>query len=109
MKKAIEFYQNKLGFTITHQEGNPIEMAIIERDGASIFLVENDDRNLAEGTSLRIEVEGVEELYAEFQAKGEDIVHPKGKLETKPWGSKEFSVLDLAGVCIAFYEFVELD
>ena len=107
VEKSIEFYQQKLGFTVTYQEGNPIEMAIVKRDRAEIFLVKNDDKHLADGTSLRIAVEGVEELYNEFQAKGDGIVHPNGQLETKPWGSKEFSVLDLAGVCIAFYEFVE--
>ena len=107
VEKAIEFYTRKLGFTVSHQEGKPIEMAIVERDGVSLFLVKNDDRHLADGTSLRVRVQGVEALYEEFQAKGEDIVHPNGRLETKPWGSKEFAILDLAGVCIAFYEFVE--
>ena len=61
----------------------------------------------AEETSLRIRVEGIEQLYQEFLAQGEDIIHPNGKLESKPWGCKEFVVLDKAGVCITFYDFVE--
>jgi len=106
VETAIEFYK-RLGFTTTHTEGKPLKMAIVERDEIQIFLVQNDYQHLAEETSLRIRVEGIEQLYEEFLAKGDDIIHPNGKLEIKPWGCKEFVVLDKAGVCITFYDFVE--
>ena len=106
VETAIEFYE-KLGFKTTHTEGKPLKMAIVERDDIQIFLVQNDYQHLAEETSLRIRVEGIEQLYEEFLAKGDDIIHPNGKLEAKPWGCKEFVVLDKAGVCITFYDFVE--
>ncbi len=102
---AIAFYEQQLGFRAIHQEGNPVRMAIVERDSAVLFLVQNGDRMVAEGTSLRIQVNGIEQLYQEFQAKGGQAIHPNGHLETKPWGPKEFAILDLAGVCITFYEF----
>lgn len=105
IEKAIEFYQQKLGFTTIHQEGNPIRMAIVKRDNAEIFLVKSDYHDLAKEISLRLQVTGIEQLYQELESKGDDIVHPNGKLETKPWGPKEFSVIDLAGVCLTFYEF----
>ncbi len=80
-------------------------MAIVKRDTAEIFLVKNDYKQLvAEEISLRIHVTNIEQLYQEFQSKGEEIIHPNGKLEAKPWGVKEFVVLDPAGVCITFYE-----
>ena len=106
VETAIEFYE-KLGFKTTHTEGKPLKMAIVERDEIQIFLVQNDYQHLAEETSLRIRVEGIEQLYEEFLAKGDDIIHPNGKLEAKPWGCKEFVVLDKAGVCITFYDFVK--
>lgn len=105
LEKAIEFYQQKLGFTTIHKEGDPIRMAIVKRDSAEIFLVKSDYHDLAKEISLRLQVTGIEQLYQELESKGDDIIHPKGKLETKPWGPKEFSVIDLAGVCLTFYEF----
>lgn len=105
VEKAIEFYEKKLGFTATHKEGNPANMAIVERDGVAIFLIKNGDKHLAEGTSLRIQVDGIEQFYEEIQDRSRETIHPNGTLETKPWGTNEFAVLDLAGVCIAFYEF----
>lgn len=105
LEKAIEFYQQKLGFTTIFREGDPIRMAIVKRDSAEIFLVKSDYHDLAKEISLRLQVTGIEQLYQELESKGDDIIHPNGKLETKPWGPKEFSVIDLAGVCLTFYEF----
>lgn len=99
---TIAFYERQLGFTTIHQEGNPTEMAIVKRDAVEIFLFKNDDRHVAEQTAFRIHVQHIEVLYEEYQAQ--DVLHPNGKLETKPWGTKEFGVLDPTGVCITFYE-----
>ncbi|OUL23416.1 VOC family protein [Nostoc sp. 106C] len=108
LEKSIAFYEQKLGFKTVHKEGNPVKMAIVKRDFAEIFLLENDDRHLAEGTSFRIQVDNIEQLYEEFQAKGGEIIHPNDQLQTKPWGMKEFAITDIAGVCITFCEPVNL-
>lgn len=105
LEKAIEFYEQKLGFITIHQEGNPPRMAIVKRDKAEIFLVKSDYHDLAKEISLRLQVTGIEQLYQELESKDREIIHPNGKLETKPWGPKEFIVMDLAGVCLTFYEF----
>ncbi len=104
LEQTVAFYEQQLGFQCIHQEGDPIHMAIVKRDSAQIFLLKNGDKHLAEGTSLRINVNQIEELYAEFQAKGGEMIHPNGKLETKPWRMKEFVVLDPTGVCLTFCE-----
>ncbi|MDF5722054.1 MAG: glyoxalase superfamily protein [Rhizonema sp. PD37] len=104
IEKAIAFYEQQLGFTTIHQEGKPLKMAIVKRDSSEIILLKNDDKHLAEGTTLRIHVTHIEQLYEEFQAKDGEIVRSNSQLETKPWGMKEFEILDPAGVCITFYE-----
>jgi catechol 2,3-dioxygenase-like lactoylglutathione lyase family enzyme len=104
VEKAISFYEQKLGFTTIHKEGNPPRMAIVKRDSAEIFLVKNDYQQLAESISFRIQVSNIEQLYEEYQNKDTEMIHPNGKLETKPWGMKEFVILDPAGICITFCE-----
>lgn len=103
LEQTVVFYEKQLGFERIHQEGDPIYMAIVKRDSVQIFLVQNEHMNLGQGT-MRINVNQIEKLYAEFQAKGEKIIHPNGKLETKPWGMKEFIVVDPTGVCLTFCE-----
>jgi uncharacterized glyoxalase superfamily protein PhnB len=107
VQKAIDFYEQQLGFSVIHQEGDPVRMAIVKRDRAEIFLVKNDYKKLAEEIALRIQVDNIDRLYREFQAKGENIIHPNDKLQTQPWGTREFVVLDPSGVCITFYEFTK--
>lgn len=104
IEKAIAFYEQKLGFQTIHTEGKPVSMAIVKRDAAQIFLQKKDDKYLAENTTFLIQVTHIEQLYEELLAKGEGIIHPNGHLATKPWGLKEITVLDPAGVCITFYE-----
>jgi predicted enzyme related to lactoylglutathione lyase len=103
LEAAIAFYEQQLGFTTIHREGKPLYMAIVQRDAAQIFLLKNDDRDLAEQTALRISVDDIEQLYAEYQSRGGTMIHPNGQLASKPWGVKEFTVIDLARVCITFY------
>jgi len=47
-------------------------------------------------------VTGIEELYEEYSRRR--IIHPNGPLEAKPWGQKEFAVLDLNGALLRFGE-----
>jgi catechol 2,3-dioxygenase-like lactoylglutathione lyase family enzyme len=101
---SVAFYEQKLGFRAIHKEGNPLRMAIVKRDTAEIFLVQNDYQQLSESISLRISVDNIEQLYEEILAKGEEVIHPNGKLAIKPWGVKEFVILDPAGTCLTFYE-----
>ncbi len=104
MEKAIAFDEQQLGFRTIHKEGNPVTMAIVKRDSAEIFLQRNDDQHLAEWTTFRIQVDGIEQLYQECLAHGGQMIHPNGQLQTKPWGMKEFAIIDVAGVCITFHE-----
>lgn len=97
---AITFYE-QLGFTRTWHEG---DMAGVRRDAVEIILFRSEDQHLAEWTSFRVQVSDVAALYAEFQEKGGPMLHPNGRLETKPWGATEFAIIDLAGVCITFFQ-----
>ena len=107
LKATVDFYEQQLGFKCIHKEGDPIYMAIVQRDLTQIFLIQQEDKHLAQGTSLRIQVEAIESLYQEFQDQGGAMIHPNGKLETKPWGVNEFVVLDPMGVCLTFYEMLK--
>lgn len=49
---------------------------------------------------IRLE-QGIEELYADFQKRGVAI-HPNGALEIKPWGIKEFALLDPNNTLLTF-------
>jgi catechol 2,3-dioxygenase-like lactoylglutathione lyase family enzyme len=93
------FYVEKLGFELVSRYPN---YAVCARGGVQLHFWPTNDENLPKQSSCRIDVTGIEPLYAEFTAAG--VVHPNGPLQVKPWGIKEFGVLDGDGNLITFGE-----
>jgi uncharacterized glyoxalase superfamily protein PhnB len=102
VEEGIAFYGNALGFELTYRDADPAQFAIVGRDGVKLHLFASQDKHLADWTSLRIEVERIDTLYGRCQESG--CVHPNGSLGSRPWGTREFSIIDPSGVCIAFVE-----
>lgn len=102
VEEAIAFYRDSLGFSLDYRDAEPAQFAIVSRDAARLHLFSSQDKHLADWTSLRIGVDGIEALYERCRAAG--CVHPNGALGSRPWGTLEFSVLDPSNVCIAFVQ-----
>lgn len=102
VEEGISFYRNALGFELTYRDAEPAQFAIVGWDGVRLHLFANQNKELADWTSLRIEVESIDALYGRCQETG--CVHPNGLLGSRPWGTREFSIIDPSGVCIAFVE-----
>lgn len=120
IKKAIVFYENKLGFKARHVEDT---FAIVTRDGIEIHLwaacdhrwkfrwitglfkpIRSGAESFLPGTaSCRIEVEGIEDLYLEYKATG--VIYDKNTVVTHQyWGQLDFPILDLHGNLITFFQ-----
>ena len=96
--KAIAFYRDQLGFTLAFEQGEyagvtrgPIELHL---DGAS--------GDVTGSVSCRIHVRDVDGLHTSIDSRG--VVDPAEPLETKPWGTRQFSVRDPSGNRITFVE-----
>ena len=98
--RTLAFYAQRFGFTreVFHVE----DAAGVARDDVQIHFWKCDDRRIAECTSCRIEVVGIERLYEELRPQG--VVHPNGPLTDQPWGYREFAVLDCDGNLLTFVE-----
>ena len=94
------WYRDQLGFDVVHVER---EYAVLERDDVGVHLwgpsgIEPE----ASMTMFRIGVTGIDELYEDCGRRG--IVHPNTPLEEKPWGLREFAVVDGDGNLLTFFE-----
>ncbi|MBW4438073.1 MAG: VOC family protein [Pleurocapsa minor GSE-CHR-MK-17-07R] len=108
IRAAVDFYEHTLGFTVTYK-ADDWGMVILQRGEVEIMLANSDDPHTAAQTSFRIQVSDVNALYAEYKAHGiAPFEQPDGAglgtVRQMPWGTREFPVRDLAGVCITFYE-----
>lgn len=103
IKQTVEFYKEKLGFDrIGYMDDN---YAIIARDNFVVHFWKCSDKIHPEHTSCYVDVQDIDQLYSEFESQG--IIHPNGKLENKPYGMREFSILDNFGNLIKFGEDME--
>jgi uncharacterized glyoxalase superfamily protein PhnB len=105
--ESLKWWTEVCGFTEAFRDGTPPHYAGISRGEAHLHIAGMDDKELArkvgDQTMVRLVVEGIDELYAEFQKRG-GKVHPNGPLQTKPWGTREFGAIDPNGVCVTFQE-----
>lgn len=93
-KKATrDFYIGKLGFSESSKSDFPGYL-MIRKEGIELHFFEFTELNPRENYGqVYIRVNHIEEFYRELIEKGVAI-HPNGPLQTKPWGQKEFSLLD---------------
>lgn len=105
-RRAVQFYERVLGFAELQHEGRGL--GILRRDSVEVHLWVADgsapgaERRLAGSASCRIEVSGVEDLYAHCERLG--VVHPQAPLADQEWGTREFAVLDPDRNQIGLYE-----
>lgn len=89
---TIEFYIGQLGF---QQFGNDFDgYLMVERDNIQLHFFEFKDLNPNENYGqVYIRTNDIDALYQSMLDKNVSI-HPAGHLQTKPWGQKEFALLD---------------
>jgi len=106
-KESLNWWTEVLGFKETFRDATPPTYAGISCGEAYLHIAGMDDKELArkigDQTMVRLVVKGIEAIYAEYQNRG-GKVHPNGRLQTKPWSTKEFTVIDPNGVCVTFQE-----
>jgi len=93
---AVDYYKD-LGFTVQFRDEGDTT-AIMVRDGVHLMLTDIDDQHVAENTALRVRVDDADALYTEFDGKP-----GVGDIKDTPWGTRDFALIDPAGVCITFY------
>ncbi len=122
MPDAVAFYRDRLGFEVIHHDGG---FAVVGRDEAVVHLWESSDETWRErgdvrekpicsgaesfiaGTaSFRVQITGVDELYAEMTVAG--VLHPVSQegVDDTDFGTREFATLDQDGNLVTFFEWV---
>ncbi|WP_116771581.1 bleomycin resistance protein [Maribacter litoralis] len=87
------YYIDSLGFKEWGVTDYP-DYLMLEKNELQLHFFLFKDLNPRENYGqVYIRVNQIEKLYQSL-LKNKVAIHPNGKLETKPWGQKEFSLLD---------------
>lgn len=117
---SVSFYRDRLGFEPLHVDGG---FAVVRRDQAEVNLWQAGDESwtqrgaalgerpvvsgaesfIAGTASCRIQVDDVDELFAELQPR--EVLHPVShELASTDFGTREFAALDPDGNLLTFFE-----
>ena len=88
-----EFYSNQLGFNEFGSSGFDGYL-MMEKDRIQIHFFEYKELDPKSNYGqVYIRTDNIDEFHNSLLEK-QTAIHPNGQLEIKPWGQKEFSVLD---------------
>lgn len=100
LQDGLEFFVDGLGFEVLYQDAG---MAVIERDGAKAYIVQSPEYAAKDRPELCIETDDIDAIFKEIVARSAQLLHPNSRtVSLKPWGSREFAVLDNTTVCVVF-------
>lgn len=104
VQKSVDFYTEKLGFDRNFlwqdDPDQPVIYGGVQDGDVHIHFVLTEDESVCHQTICRIYCDDIDAAYA--RAKSHGIVHPNGPLGDRPWGEREFSILDCFGICVHF-------
>ena len=113
MDAAIAFYRDKLGFRLDRDDYSPVNNSLVRGD-ARIQLETPGDlfgsgyneairrrMDSVSATTLYMEADDIDELYARVGELGITIVDPLGE---RPWNLREFTIEDHRGHWLTFWK-----
>ena len=98
MADGLKLFVDGLGFTVGHNDG---KLAVVEREGCKVVLVESAEFAAKDRPEIAIETDDIEGFYAEIMTRCPEMRHPNSEtVSEKPWGAREFALLDATKVCV---------
>lgn len=98
IEDLLPFYLEQLGFQLGWKWGTPLSHANVCRDAVSLDLIAVP---VAQGTAMAyIQIKGVDVYYKELRTRYVNV----GGLGDRPYGMRDFEVVDPAGNRLAFGE-----
>lgn len=104
--RARAYYEERLGFQVVEEGGDPPRFGIFKRGGAVIFVDgwHGGPSETSDNWNAYIHVAGLDALFERFRKAGAEIVRP---IEQTVYGMREFELLDPDGNRICFGEDLE--
>lgn len=97
---GVAYYCDVLGFKINYSQN---DLGVMFRDKITLLLIARTERHQGIGSAY-VYVDNVDALCGELKAKGAKV---QGEPVSRPWGLRDFAVLDLEGNRITFAQTFE--
>lgn len=102
LQDGLDLFVSGLGFELLYRDDT---LAVVARDGAKAYVVESPEYAAKDRPELSLETDTIDALFEEISTRAPELLHRNGATVTlKPWGAREFAVLDKTHVCVVFRE-----
>lgn len=102
LQDGLDFFVGGLGFEVLYQDA---KLAVVARDGAKAYIMESPECAALDRPELAIETDDVDAIFKEMSTRAAHLLHPNSnRVAPKPWGAREFAMLDKTTVCVVFRE-----
>lgn len=92
---GVAYYRDVLGFSINYQDPN---IGVMDRNAVRVLLIARTKKHIGIG-SCYVYVKDADALHTELTSKAAIV---QGEPVSRPWGLREFEVLDPEGNRITF-------
>jgi predicted enzyme related to lactoylglutathione lyase len=92
---GVAYYRDVLDFSVNYQQH---DIAVMDRDVVRVLLIARTEQHTGIGSCF-VYVRDADALHAELVAKGAKV---QGEPVRRPWGLREFRVLDPEGDQLTF-------
>ncbi len=93
---GIRTFIDCLEFTMAHQElniSNPY--CVVKKGSLSVMIFEDIHQAQHDHPELRLETDNIHEVYQKVSSAFPEMLHPNlNKVTLRPWGAKEFAIID---------------
>ena len=97
---GLDLFVRGLGFQVLYQDDT---IHVLGRDGTKVYLMQDAHLASLDRPELAIETDDIESIHAEVRQRAPELLHPNAStVRLRPWGAKEFAVLDATTVCVVF-------
>ncbi len=96
IQDGFKLFVECLNFTVEHQDLNTAQpYYVLGRNGIRIMVFQDEKSAKEHYPELRLETNDIEGVYAEISASHAHLLPPNlNKVTKRPWGAKEFAILD---------------
>jgi len=96
IRAGIRMFVDCLQFTIGHDEiESNAPFCVVEKDGLRVNLFQNEELAKKDNPEFRLVTDNIIQVYEHVSLTFPELLHPNlSKITTRPWGAKEFAVMD---------------
>jgi hypothetical protein len=96
LNDGLKLFVDCLQFTIAHKDLHTSQPYCVLNQGKLTIMLFQDEQLAKEyNPELRLETDNIEEVFAKVSQSHPHLLHPNlDKVTLRPWGAKEFAIMD---------------